>query len=100
MVTLLAIISSSSLQYWSDELARIAAEHVHECTFEHNRRRHRLNKKSRFTGENIGISFERDITDLIHYWFYEGKNYEYNLRKCTPDYYTYTCDNYLQVCKT
>ena len=47
----------------------------------------------------MGISFQRNIIDVIHYWFYEGKNYEYNLRKCTPDYYTYTCDNYLQVCK-
>ena len=76
----------------------MAAERVRECNYEPNPARHRLFKKHRFTGENIGVLMSENIADLIWYWFSEGKNYNYNKRACYPDYYYhYTCEHYLQV---
>ena len=85
-------------QYWSEELAALAAERARECNYEPNYARHKYYKKHRYVGENIGVSRSESITDLIWYWFYEGKNYNYYYKTCYPDYYYYyTCEHYLQV---
>ena len=89
------------LQYWSEELANLAAARVEQCIYEPNYARHLHFKRHRYTGENIGVLMTDNIQDLIWYWFSEGKNYNYNRRACYPDnYYTYTCEHYLQVTKT
>ena len=77
----------------------MAAERVEECNFQPNFARHQRYKKHSSTGENIGVLLgESSISDLIWYWFSEGKNYNYFKRVCKPDYYYhYTCEHYLQV---
>ena len=89
------------MQYWSDRLARIAEEHAQQCNYVPNLNRHKLYTKSSYTGENMGIAFQRNFTYLIWYWFSEGQNYNYFKKACYPDHYlTYTCDHYIQVKST
>lgn len=54
--------------------------------------------KHLYTGQNIGVSFSPNITDILWNWFSEGKYYNYYKGICAADhYYTDTCEHYLQV---
>lgn len=86
-------------QYWNDELEEMAEEHAKLCEHNFGYEVDRLPRKHRTVGENVGVSFERNITNLIWFWFYEGESYDYETATCNAadDRHTYTCDHYLHV---
>ena len=86
-------------QYWSAELEEMAEEHAKLCKHGFGYEVQKPPGKHAVVGENVGVSFERNITNLIWYWFYEGENYDYETATCNAnlDSHTYTCDHYLHV---
>lgn len=76
----------------------MAEEHAITCQHDYGYEVQTLPGKYSNVGENIGVSFERNISNLIWYWFYESENYDYETGTCNVgDTHTYTCDHYLHV---
>ena len=88
---------STGLQYWSDDLADVAAKHLLNCSQGPNVDRHQTSGKFSFVGESSGISYGRNFTHLVWYWFFEGHYYNYLTKECHTHEFVYTCDHFHQV---
>ena len=82
------------MQYWSDDLEQLAVKYLYNCSQLSNASYH---KKFSFVGESVGVSYGRNFTHLISYWFFEGQYYDYRSKRCKNEETTFTCDHYHQV---
>ena len=82
-----------SLQYWSDELAAIAAESACMCNFQEADIPPRP-FKNHFARENHIYSTENNLGDMTRHWFEEYVHYNFSTRECAEGQ---ICEHYINV---
>ena len=81
------------MQYWSPELASLAAENACRCNFKYNGLPP-IPYKNHYARENHNYYPQLDLQYMIHYWFEESYYYHYQYLSCYKKGY---CEHYLNV---